>query len=88
MPRKIDIEKKINDIDKKINQLKNQKNQAKKRLSVEARKKRTRELIQIGSEFKSIGIDNIEIAKKFREYYLNNDNFKNEFDTLIKNITK
>lgn len=70
----IDNKEKIDKIDEQIKQLKARKNSILAREREKERKARTRRLIQIGAIFDSIGINNTELAEKF----------KNEFDKNIE----
>ncbi|MGL5354678.1 MAG: hypothetical protein ACRDA5_15400, partial [Clostridium sp.] len=69
-------------LDLKINQLKAQKQAILAREKEKERKARTRRLIQIGAIIESIGIDNIELADKFKSYFEDNEKSR----TWLKNF--
>lgn len=64
---------KIDKIEEKINQLKAQKQAILAREKEKERKARTRRLIQIGAIIENMGIDNIELADKFKAYFENHE---------------
>ncbi len=67
---------KTDKIEQKINQLKAQKQAILAREKEKERKARTIRLIQIGAIIENIGIDNIELANKFKSYF--EDNYKSK----------
>jgi Pyruvate/2-oxoacid:ferredoxin oxidoreductase gamma subunit len=81
----------LKSLDEKINQLKSKKLQIEKEAKEEERKKRTRELIQIGAIMNSLGIETIEHAESFKKnlnsspdilnwfnHHFKSDNFSND----------
>ncbi len=74
---------KIDKIEQKINQLKAQKQAILAREKEKERKARTRRLIQIGAIIENMGIDNIELADKFKSYFENNDKSKAWLEKFI-----
>lgn len=74
---------KINKLELKINQLKAQKQALLAREKEKERKARTRRLIQIGAIIENMGIDNIELADKFKSYFENNDKSKAWLEKFI-----
>ena len=76
-------EQRINDLKEKINKLDNQKNELQSILRVKERKERTRRLIQIGAIIDSMGINNIEVAERFKDYFINNPKSKQWLDNFI-----
>lgn len=76
-------EQRINDLKEKINKLDNQKNELQSRLRVKERKERTRRLIQIGAIMDSMGINNIELAERFKDYFMNTPKSKQWLDNFI-----
>ena len=74
---------KIDNIEQKINQLKAQKQAILAREKEKERKARTRRLIQIGAIIENMGIDNIELADKFKSYFENNDKSKAWLEKFI-----
>lgn len=84
----MDTTSKIDKIDEKINQLKAQKQAIIAREKEKERKARTRRLIQIGAIIDSIGIDNIELADKFKNYFETNQKSKTWLENFIKTNKK
>jgi len=80
----MDHKEKINKIEDKINQLKAQKQAIMSREKEKERKVRTRRLIQIGAIVENMGIDNIELADKFKAYFENNDKSKAWLENFIE----
>lgn len=80
----MDHKEKIDKIEDKINQLKAQKQAIMSREKEKERKARTRRLIQIGAIVESMGIDNIELADKFKAYFENNDKSKAWLEKFIE----
>ena len=76
---------KIDNIEEKINQLKAQKQAILAREKEKERKARTRRLIQIGAIIESMGIDDIELASKFKATFENNNSYNNWLNDFIKN---
>lgn len=76
-------EQRINDLKEKINKLDNQKNELQSKLRGKERKERTRRLIQIGAIMDSMGINNIEIAERFKDYFMNTPKSKQWLDNFI-----
>ena len=74
---------KIDKIEQKINQLKAQKQAILAREKEKERKARTRRLIQIGAIIENMGIDNVELANKFKSYFDNNEKSKTWLDRFI-----
>lgn len=64
---------KLDKIEEKINQLKAQKQSILAKEKEKERKARTRKLIQIGAIFDSMGINNLELANKFKSYFESNE---------------
>ena len=50
-----------------------------------SRKERTRRLIQIGAIMDSMGIDNIDTAERFKDYFINTPKSKQWLDKFIVN---
>lgn len=74
---------KIDKLELKINQLKAQKQAILAREKEKERKARTRRLIQIGAIIESIGINNIELAAKFKSYFEDNEKSKTWLEKFI-----
>ena len=74
---------KTDKIEQKINQLKAQKQALLAREKEKERKARTRRLIQIGAIIENMGIDNVELANKFKSYFDNNEKSKTWLDRFI-----
>lgn len=83
MPAKSE-EQRIDELAEKIKKLEAQKKQLEARTKEKERKERTRKLIQIGAIMDSMGIDNLELAERFKNYFMNNPKSK---DWLYKFIT-
>jgi len=75
--------KKIEEISEKIKKLETQKKQIEAITRNQERKDRTRKLIQIGAIMDSMGIDNIELAEKFKNYFINTPKSKEWLDKFI-----
>jgi hypothetical protein len=75
---------KIDKIEEKINQLKAQKQAILVREKEKERKARTRRLIQIGAIVENMGIDNIELANKFKSYFEDNEKSKSWLEKFIE----
>lgn len=74
---------KIDKIEEKINQLKAQKQAILAREKEKERKARTRRLIQIGAIIENMGIDNIELADKFKSYFESHEKSKAWLENFI-----
>lgn len=75
---------KIEKIEEKINQLKAQKQALLTREKEKERKARTRRLIQIGAIIESMGIDDVELAAKFKYTFENNNSCNNWLNDFIE----
>ncbi len=75
---------KIDKLELKINQLKAQKQAILAREKEKERKARTRRLIQIGAIIENMGIDNIELADKFKSYFDENEKSKSWLEKFIE----
>ena len=75
---------KIEKIEEKINQLKAQKQALLTREKEKERKARTRRLIQIGAIIESMGIDDVELAAKFKATFENNNSYNNWLNDFIE----
>ena len=75
---------KIEKIEEKINQLKAQKQALLAREKEKERKARTRRLIQIGAIIESMGIDDVELAAKFKATFENNNSYNNWLNDFIE----
>lgn len=75
---------KIDKLELKINQLKAQKQAILAREKEKERKARTRRLIQIGAIIESMGINNVELANKFKSYFEDNKKSKTWFENFIE----
>ena len=75
---------KIEKIEEKINQLKAQKQALLTREKEKERKARTRRLIQIGAIIESMGIDDVELAAKFKYTFENNNSYNNWLNDFIE----
>ena len=75
---------KIDKLELKINQLKAQKQAILAREKEKERKARTRILIQIGAIIDNMGIDNIELADKFKSYFEDNEKSKTWLEKFIE----
>ena len=84
----MDTISKIDKLDEKIKQLKAQKQAIIAREKEKERKARTRRLIQIGAIIDSMGIDNIELADKFKNYFETNQKSKTWLENFIKTNKK
>lgn len=78
-------EQRIEELSEKIKKLEAQKKQLETRTREQDRKARTRRLIQIGAIIEGMGIDNIVIAEKFRDYFINTPKSKEWLDKFIEN---
>lgn len=75
---------KIDKLELKINQLKAQKQAILAREKDKERKARTRRLIQIGAIIENIGIDDVELANKFKSYFEDNEKSKTWLEKFIE----
>ena len=75
---------KVDKLELKINQLKAQKQAILAREKEKERKARTRRLIQIGAIIESMGIDNVELADKFKSYFADNEKSKTWLEKFIE----
>ena len=76
---------KIEKLGEKIKKLEVQKKQLEAITKEKSRKERTRRLIQVGAIMDSMGIDNIEIAERFKDYFINTPKSKEWLDKFIEN---
>jgi ribosomal 30S subunit maturation factor RimM len=76
-------EQRIQELSDKIKKLEAQKQLLEARTKDKLRKERTRRLIQIGAIMDNMGIDNIEIAEKFKNYFINTPKSKEWLDKFI-----
>ena len=74
----------IDKLDEKIKQLKARKQAILNKQKEKERKARTRRLIQIGAIIDSMGINDVELANKFKEYFQNNQRSKAWLENFIK----
>ena len=79
-------EQKIEKLAEKIKKLEVQKKQLEAITKEKSRKERTRRLIQIGSIMDSMGIDNIDTAERFKDYFMSTEKSK-ELCNQIKTKT-
>lgn len=84
----MDTTSKIDKLDEKIKQLKAQKQAIIAREKEKERKARTRRLIQIGAIIDSMGINDVELADKFKNYFETNQKSKTWLENFIKNNSK
>lgn len=78
-----DNKEKLSKLDAKLKQLQAQKNALLAREKEKDRKARTRRLIQIGAIIESIGIDSVELANTFKNYFEDNEKSNAWLKTLI-----
>ena len=83
MPSKNPNEK-LKELDEKIKQLQAQKQQFINKVKEEERKKRTRNLIQIGGIMDTIGMKNIKQANAFKERLSSKPEFLSWFNSIMK----
>ena len=81
-------EEKINDLSIKIKQLEAQKRLLEARTKEKERKARTRRLIQIGAVLDIMGIDTLQIAEEFKNYFQNNSEANDFLQKIILEIRK
>ena len=81
-------EEKISDLSTKIKQLEAQKRLLEARSKEKERKARTRRLIQIGAVLDVMGIDTLEIAEGFKNYFQNNSEANDFLQKIILEIRK
>lgn len=75
---------KLDKIEEKINQLKAQKQALIAKEKEKERKARTRRLIQIGAIIENMGIDNLDLANKFKSYFESNEKSKAWLENFIQ----
>ena len=78
----------IDKLDEKIKQLKARKQAILNKQKEKERKARTRRLIQIGAIIDSMGINDVELANKFKEYFQNTQKSKAWLENFIKENSK
>jgi len=76
---------KIEKLAEKIKRLEVKKKQLEVVTKEKSRKARTRRLIQVGAIMDSMGIDNIETAERFKDYFINTPKSKEWLDKFIEN---
>ena len=76
--------KKLLDIEEKIKQLKAQKQAIINKEKEKERKARTKRLIEIGAIMDSMGIDSIDLANEFKNYFNNNEKSKLWLESFIE----
>lgn len=76
-------EEKIGNLAEKIKKLEAQKKEIEARTRDKQRKERTRRLIQIGAIIESMGIDNEELAKSFKDYFMDTPKSKEWLEKFI-----
>ena len=84
----MDTTSKIDKLEEKIKQLKAQKQALISREKEKERKVRTRRLIQIGAIIDSMGIDDVDLADKFKQYFETNQKSKTWLENFIKTNKK
>lgn len=76
--------KKLLDIEEKIKQLKAQKQAIINKEKEKERKARTKRLIEIGAIIDSMGIDSVNLANEFKNYFINNERSKVWLENFIE----
>lgn len=76
--------KKLLDIEEKIKQLKAQKQAIINKEKEKERKARTKRLIEIGAIIDSMGIDSVNLANEFKNYFINNEKSKIWLENFIE----
>ena len=76
--------KKLLDIEEKIKQLKAQKQAIINKEKEKERKARTKRLIEIGAIINSMGIDSVDLANEFKNYFNNNEKSKLWLENFIE----
>lgn len=76
--------KKLLDIEEKIKQLKAQKQAIINKEKEKERKARTKRLIEIGAIIDSMGIDSVNLANEFKNYFINNEKSKVWLENFIE----
>lgn len=76
--------KKLLDIEEKIKQLKAQKQAIINKEKEKERKARTKRLIEIGAIIDSMGIDSVNLANGFKNYFINNEKSKVWLENFIE----
>lgn len=79
-------DEKIKELDEKIKQLQSQKQQFLNRYKEDERKKRTRNLIQIGGIMDNVGMKNLKQANAFKERLQSNPDFLNWFNSIMQEL--
>ena len=82
MPSKTE-EQKIEALTEKIKKLETKKKQLEVKTREKERKARTRRLIQIGAIIESMGINNEDLAKSFKDYFNETPKSKEWLDKFI-----
>lgn len=77
---------KLKELDERIKQLQAQKQQFLNRVKEEERKKRTRNLIQIGGIMDTIGMKSIKQANAFKDRLSSNPQFLSWFNSIMKEL--
>lgn len=73
-------EEKLNIISNRIQKLEEQKKHLQSQLKQKERKERTRRLIQIGAIIDNMGINTPDMAEKFKNAIISDENLKDWFD--------
>ena len=76
--------KKLLEIDEKIKQLKAQKQALINKEREKERKARTKRLIEIGAIVDSMGINTVDLANEFKNYFNTNEKSKLWLETFIE----
>ena len=76
--------KKLLNIEEKIKQLKAQKQAIINKEKEKERKTRTKRLIEIGAIIDSMGIDSVNLANEFKNYFINNEKSKVWLENFIE----
>ena len=76
--------KKLLNIEEKIKQLKAQKQAIINKEKEKERKARTKRLIEIGAIIDSMGIDSVNLANEFKNYFINNEKSKVWLENFIE----
>lgn len=81
-------EERLKKLEDKMKQLAEQKKELLTRTKQKERKERTRKLIQIGAIFESMGINNIELAERFKSLIMDYPNSKQLLDKFLNDVSK
>lgn len=81
------VEQRIQELSEKMKKLDAQKQLLEAGKKDKDRKERTRRLIQIGAIMDNMGINNLEIAEKFKNYFMNTPKSKEWLDNFINGET-